>query len=92
MTHTSCTTQAALHSGEQLRVLSVFIQLYHQFQARMIERRKRRRLMTLLNCDDAILTDIGHSRAELLMALQLPYSQDARAELKRWRQWRGKTG
>lgn len=92
MTQTSCTIQTARQLNEQHSALSALKALYCQFQAIVNERRKRRRILTLLSCDDAILNDIGHTRAELEMALNLPYSVNAHEELKKWQKKRLITG
>ena len=52
----------------------------------------RRKLAGLLRYDDHILEDMGHSRAELLMAINLPLKQDPRPYLKAWKALRRQTG
>lgn len=52
----------------------------------------RRKLRRLLDYDDHMLDDMGHSRAELKMALNLPLQADARRALRRWRAERRRTG
>ncbi|MHA7880192.1 MAG: hypothetical protein ACX931_10390 [Saccharospirillum sp.] len=72
--------------------LSVFRRGYRLLQAALRERRQRRRLVTLLACDDATLEDIGYTRPELELALNLPYARNARAQLQCWRECRRITG
>lgn len=52
----------------------------------------RRKLKRLLDYDDNLLDDMGHSRAELTMAIKLPLEADARKALRRWRAERRRTG
>jgi uncharacterized protein YjiS (DUF1127 family) len=52
----------------------------------------RRQLTHLLRYDDSMLQDIGNTRAELRMAIQMPLSQDPRPLLKQWRAQRRITG
>lgn len=54
--------------------------------------RYRRKLANLLRYDDHLLEDMGHTRAELSMALALPLSQDPRPLLKAWKALRRQTG
>lgn len=52
----------------------------------------RNKLVNLLRQDDAMLEDIGYTRAELKMAIAMPLSQDPRPKLKQWRALRRVTG
>lgn len=44
----------------------------------------RRKLKRLLDYDDHMLDDMGHTRAELMMAIGLPLKADVRKALRRW--------
>ena len=61
-------------------------------QQRWEARAYRRKLRRLLDYDDHMLDDMGHSRAELTMAIKLPLQADARKALRRWRAERRRTG
>lgn len=52
----------------------------------------RRKLQHLLDCDAHMLEDIGHTRAELMMAIELPLKADARKALLQWKAERRGTG
>jgi len=52
----------------------------------------RRKLKHLLDYDDHMLDDMGHTRAELMMAIDLPLSADARKALLEWKAERRRTG
>lgn len=52
----------------------------------------RRKLARLLSYDDHMLEDMGYTRAELLMAIELPLKQDPRPQLKAWKALRRQTG
>lgn len=52
----------------------------------------RRKLKHLLDYDDHRLEDMGHTRAELMMAIDLPLRADARQALLDWQAERRRTG
>ena len=52
----------------------------------------RRKLKCLLDYDDHMLDDMGHTRAELMMAIGLPLKADARKALLDWKAERRRTG
>jgi hypothetical protein len=52
----------------------------------------RRKLKHLLDYDDHMLEDMGHTRAELMMAIGLPLKADARKALLQWKAERRRTG
>ncbi len=52
----------------------------------------RRKMKRLLDYDDHILDDMGHTRAELMMAIKLPLKENARKVLRQWRDQRRRTG
>ncbi|KEA62937.1 hypothetical protein ADIMK_2907 [Marinobacterium lacunae] len=60
--------------------------------ARLTERKYRKTLSSLLKYDDHVLDDIGMTRGELLMALELPLSTSAKMALSQWREERRITG
>ena len=64
-------------SGHVLHALS------DALTSRIRSRRRRRKLTTLLDLDDHMLTDIGVTRAEVETALNLPLSVNAAVELRR---------
>lgn len=52
----------------------------------------RRKLKHLLDYDDHMLEDMGHTRAELVMAIELPLKADVREALLQWKAERRRTG
>ncbi len=52
----------------------------------------RRKLRRLLDYDDHMLDDMGHTRTELMMAINLPLKENARKVLRQWRDERRRTG
>lgn len=54
--------------------------------------RFRKKLQRLLDYDDHMLDDMGHTRGELIMALKLPLKEDARQALLVWKAERRRTG
>lgn len=54
--------------------------------------RFRRKLIRLLTYDDHMLDDMGHTRAELMMAIQLPLNANAREALRVWKAERRSNG
>lgn len=54
--------------------------------------RFRRKLIRLLDYDDHMLEDMGHTRAELMMAIRLPLGANARKALRGWKAERHRTG
>ncbi|MEX0622934.1 hypothetical protein [Saccharospirillum sp.] len=68
-----------------LRLLASAGRLYRAWQY-------RNKLVSMLRYDDNVLEDIGYTRAELKMAIELPLSQDPRPMLKQWRALRRVTG
>lgn len=57
--------------------------LAHYFRTRAQQRRDRAAFRNLLSKDDAILRDIGVTRADVEHAAGLPLSQNAAQELRR---------
>lgn len=54
--------------------------------------RFRRKLLRLLDYSDHMLDDMGHTRAELMMASKLPLKENARQALLDWKAVRRRTG
>ncbi|GGX38718.1 hypothetical protein [Saccharospirillum salsuginis] len=52
----------------------------------------QRKIKRLLDYDDHMLEDMGHTRAELMMAIELPLKADARKALLGWKAERRRTG
>lgn len=52
----------------------------------------RRKLKHLLDCDDHVLEDMGHTRGELMTAIGLPLKADARKVLLQWKAERRRIG
>ncbi len=52
----------------------------------------RRKLKHLLDYDDHMLEDMGHTRIELMMTIELPLKTDARKALLQWKAERRRTG
>lgn len=68
------------------------VRVYRSLAQRLTEWKYRRALVSLLNYDDHVLEDIGMTRGELIMAIELPLTQDAKQALSRWREERRITG
>ena len=74
------------HAQESLRITSIlsdaFLDIRSWWQARRQRRIDRMAFEHMLALDDAILKDIGVSRADVIWARSLPLSQNAAAELE----------
>lgn len=61
-------------------------------QAWLTAWKRRRRIARLLDYDDHLLDDMGHRRADLLDALQLPVKADVEGFLQQRKNERRRTG
>jgi len=66
--------------------------LFQALSLRLTEWKYRRTLTSLLDYDDHVLEDIGMTRGELIMAIELPLTEDAKLALAQWREERLITG
>ena len=63
-----------------------------KLQALLVAWQRRRRIARLLDYDDHLLEDMGHRRSDIVEALALPISVDARALLLQRKEERRRTG
>ncbi|GGC11046.1 hypothetical protein GCM10011352_41960 [Marinobacterium zhoushanense] len=68
------------------------VRIYRSLGQRLTEWKYRRALVNLLDYDDHVLADIGMTRGELNMAIELPLTQDAKQAMAKWQAERRITG
>lgn len=88
----SLSMQRFLHRNHLPAPLAWIIHLYTHLKRRKAEWRYRRQLRLLLDYDHVMLDDMGYTRAELEMAIDLPMDQEAAQALLYWKNERRRTG